>query len=128
MPRIRTHTRRAGKYYVRLIEDYNGNGVYDTGDYETGLQPDLAYYYPKVINIKKNWDKEEAWDLFGTAIDMMKPQAILKNKPEQDKRSRAKKGDKEEEYDEEDEDYFDPTANPFDPNDRQRRRERGRLR
>lgn len=118
----------AGKYYVRLIEDYNGNGVYDTGDYETGLQPDLAYYYPKVINIKKNWDKEEAWDLFGTAIDMMKPQAILKNKPEQDKRSRAKKGDKEEEYDEEDEDYFDPTANPFDPNDRQRRRERGRLR
>lgn len=107
-----------GKYYARLIEDFNGNGDYDTGNYALGLQPDLAYYYPKVINIKKNWDKEEQWDLFAVAIDLMKPDAVKKNKPAQDKNNRFKKTDEEIE----DEEYFDPTANPFDPNTKNRRK------
>lgn len=106
-----------GKYYARVIEDYNGNGEYDTGDYENGLQPEVAYYYPKVVNIKKNWDKEEDWDLFATAIDLMKPNAIKKNKPE-----RKKIQTNEGEEIEEEEDVFDPTANPFDPNQRTRRK------
>ena len=88
-----------GKYYARIIEDYNGNGEYDTGNYDLQLQPDLAYYYPKVINIKKNWDKEEQWDVFAVAIDQMKPNAVKKNKPAQDKRKR----DNNDEYEEEEE-------------------------
>ena len=107
-----------GKYYARIIEDYNGNGEYDTGNYDLQLQPDLAYYYPKVINIKKNWDKEEQWDVFAVAIDQMKPNAVKKNKPAQDKRKR----DNNDEYEEEEEEIFDPTANPFDPNSRNRRK------
>lgn len=107
-----------GKYYARIIEDYNGNGEYDTGNYDLLLQPDLAYYYPKVINIKKNWDKEEQWDVFAVAIDQMKPYAIKKNKPAQDRR----KKDTGNEYDEEEEEVFDPTANPFDPNSKNRRK------
>ncbi len=107
-----------GKYYARIIEDFNGNGEYDTGNYDLQRQPDLAYYYPKVINIKKNWDKEEQWDVFAVAIDKMKPNAIKKNKPEQDKRKREQ--DNEEEEDEEE--VFDPTANPFDPNRNTRRK------
>lgn len=106
-----------GKYYARVIEDYNGNGEYDTGDYENGLQPEVAYYYPKVVNIKKNWDKEEDWDLFATAIDLMKPNAIKKNKPER-KKIQTNEGEEVEE----EEDVFDPTANPFDPNQRTRRK------
>ena len=106
-----------GKYYARVIEDYNGNGDYDTGDYDLLLQPDLAYYYPKVVNIKKNWDKEETWDVFATAIDQQKPAAIKKNKPATDKRVRNQRPQEEEE---EEDDYFDPTANPFDPNQRRR--------
>lgn len=100
-----------GKYYARIVEDYNGNGEYDTGDYERMLQPELAYYYPKAINIKKNWDKEEDWDVFVTAIDLMKPAAIKKNKPERKKLQRNEGVEPEEE-----EETFDPTANPFDPN------------
>ncbi len=46
-----------GKYYARMIEDRNGNGRYDTGDYSTLTQPETAFYYPKAFNIKKNWDK-----------------------------------------------------------------------
>ena len=45
------------------------------------LQPDVAYYYPKVINIKKNWEKEEIWDLFATAVDQQKPYELKKNRP-----------------------------------------------
>lgn len=108
-----------GKYYARFIEDYNGNGQFDTGDYDLLLQPDLAYYYPKAINIKKNWDKEESWDVFATAIDAQKPEAIKKNKPATDKHSRNKKQTIDE--DEDEDELFDPTANPFDPNQKRRR-------
>ncbi len=106
-----------GKYYARMIEDRNGNGRYDTGDYSTLTQPETAFYYPKAFNIKKNWDKEETWDVYGTAIDQQKPRAILKNRPKQGKhrnRNEQNSGDEEEEED----GLFDPTRNPFDPNDR----------
>lgn len=109
-----------GRFYARAVLDLNGNGEYDTGNYALGLQPELVYYYPKAINVKKNWDKEENWALFGTPIDMMKPAAILKNKPATDKRARSNKKNNNEE--EEEEDIFDPTRNPFDPNDRGTRR------
>lgn len=109
-----------GRFYARVVLDLNGNGVYDTGNYSLRLQPELAYYYPKAINIKKNWDKEENWAVFDTPVDMMKPEALLKNKPDTDKRARNRKSSTETD-EEEEEDIFDPTRNPFDPNDRGRR-------
>lgn len=106
-----------GKFFARVILDTNGNGIYDTGNYDLGLQPEVAYYYPKVINIKKNWDSRIDWNVFDTAIDQMKPAAILKNKPAADRRQKTTTTV----TDEEEDDYFDPTRNPFDPNDRGRR-------
>ena len=107
----------AGKYYARIFEDHNGNGIYDTGNLDSIQQPDFSYYYPKIINVKKNWDKEEIWDVFSTPVDMMKPYALLKNKPEADKKNRNRNNNTG--FDnEEEEEYFDPTRNPFDPNDR----------
>lgn len=107
-----------GRYFARIILDYNGNGTYDTGDYDLLRQPEPAYYYPKAINIKKNWDKEESWDIFATPVDMQKPTAILKNRPDSGKH-RSKSDSTEEDDDDE---IFDPTRNPFDPNDRGARR------
>ena len=106
------------KYYARIFEDLNGNGKYDAGIFDTlmQVQPDMAYYYPKMVNLKKNWEQEVTWNVFETAIDLMKPDALKKNKPESDKRNRRRNNTTQEE--EEDEDYFDPTRNPFDPNDR----------
>lgn len=109
----------AGKYYARIFEDHNGNGIFDTGNLDSIRQPDYSYYYPKVINVKKNWDKEENWDVFSTAVDLMKPYALLKNKPEADKKNRNRNNNNGDE-EEDEEDYFDPTRNPFDPNDRGR--------
>lgn len=110
-----------GKYYARIFEDFNGDGRYTTGDFDSLRQPDAVYYYPKVVNIKKNWEKTESWNVFETAIDLMKPDAIKKNKPEADKRDRNRKKENGDEYDDEEEEVFDPTRNPFDPNDRRRR-------
>lgn len=71
------------------------------------IQPDYVYYYPKTINVKKNWDVEQTWNVFETALDLQKPDKIKKNKP---KRTNSQTREEEEEEDEEDE--F--GGNPFD--------------
>lgn len=72
----------AGKYYARVILDYDGDGLWTTGDYASGRYPEVAFYCPKAINLKSNWDAEQEWDVFGVNVDTMKPYAILKNRPE----------------------------------------------
>lgn len=86
-----------GKYYLRVYEDFNGNGKYDPGDYDAGIQPDMAYYYPKAVTLKKNWDKEQVWDVFATAIDLQKPDAIRKLRPAQRKGAAVKPPEEPEE-------------------------------
>lgn len=93
-----------GKYYMRLYFDYNGNCRFDPADYHIGRQPDQAFYYPKAINVKKNWEKEEHWDILALPMDKQKPDVLLKNKPELRKGEKTKR----EESDEEDEDDLDP--------------------
>lgn len=100
-----------GKYYVRLTLDYNGDGVWTPGDYATGFQPDETFYYPKAVNVKKNWDYDQTWDLWATPVDLQKPDALKKNKPEVDKRARNKKKPEEEEDDEEEDPFGANTFN-----------------
>lgn len=109
-----------GKYYARLIEDFNGNGEYDPGDYDTHRQPDQSYYYPKLINLKKNWDKDETWNVYATPVNQMKPEAIKRNKPKQKKNERSNRNNRD--LDNEEDAEFDPTRNPFDPKQSQHRR------
>lgn len=76
-----------GKYNARLINDRNGNGVWDTGDYEKGLQPEEVFYYPgKDIDYKANWEAKQNWDIHATPVDKQKPDEIKKQKPDEDKR------------------------------------------
>ncbi|MDE5839426.1 MAG: hypothetical protein K2H49_00750, partial [Muribaculaceae bacterium] len=72
------------------------------------VQPDYVYYYPKVINVKKNWDVEQEWNVFDTALDLQKPDKIKKNKPKNNKNRQQ-----QQEEDEEEDDEF--GANPFAP-------------
>ena len=110
-----------GQYYARLVEDYNGNGEYDTGDFNALRQPEVVWYFPKKITLKKNWDSEQIWDITAIALDLQKPAEIRKAKYEEEKRRKNTDTNPEEELEEED-GYFDPTANPFDPNQKKRRR------
>ncbi len=116
-----------GKYFARIFEDFNGDGKFTTGDYDSIRQPDLAYYYPKAINIKKNWEKTETWSVFDIPVDLMKPENLKKNKPAAGKNQRNKKTE-DSGGDDEDDDIFDPTRNPFDPNDRRNNRQNGSTR
>lgn len=103
-----------GKYYARLFIDRNGNGKYDTGNYDMHLQPEETVYYPGAINLKKNWDVEQTWDIYATPIDKQKPEAIKKNKPERNKWEKV--NTEKTETDEDEENGFSDFSNPNDPN------------
>lgn len=70
-----------GTYYARLYLDRNGNGEWDTGSVADSLQPEEVFYYPRKLNLKKNWDIEQSWNIFEIPVDLQKPDEIKKNKP-----------------------------------------------
>ncbi len=74
------------KYYIRLINDRNNNGKWDTGIYEEKLQPEEVFYFPKVWEIKANFEFEETWNLKETPLDKQKLDELKKQKPEESKK------------------------------------------
>lgn len=96
-------------FYARLYIDSNGNGKWDTGDMKARIQPEEVFYYSKKLQLKKNWDVEQSWDLYELAVDAQKPMAIKKNKP------KPKKGERDSGRDSEEEEY-DEFGNPIDGN------------
>ncbi|MBR1803448.1 MAG: Ig-like domain-containing protein [Muribaculaceae bacterium] len=101
-------------YYMRLTLDTNGNGRWDTGNYAQHLQPEEVYYYPQPVKLRRNWDVDQQWNIYATALDLQKPEAIRKNKPEQKKNAVEQKKKKNGTDEEEDEDEFNSSgfANP----------------
>ena len=78
------------KYYVRLFNDRNGNGKWDTGNVEKGIQPEEVYYFPKVWEMKANFEFEETWNINVTPVDKQKLDEIKKQKPEETKKIQNK--------------------------------------
>ena len=70
------------KYYVRALVDLNGNGIWDTGDYDKDLQAEAVYYYPREIECKEKWDVTQNWNVLSTPIHKQKPAKITKQKPD----------------------------------------------
>ena len=79
-----------GKYAARLINDTNGNGEWDTGDFAKGLQPEKVYYYPGILEYKALWDVTQPWDLSATPADKQKPDELKKQKPDEDKKKKER--------------------------------------
>ena len=77
-----------GKYGARLINDTNGNGVWDTGDYAARRQPEMVYYYPQVLEFKANFDLIQDWNVKEKPLDKQKPDELKKQKPDEDKKKR----------------------------------------
>ena len=77
-----------GKYCARLINDTNGNGVWDSGEYETKRQPEMVYYYPQILEPKANWEVEQTWDVKAVPLDKQKPDELKKQKPDEDKKKK----------------------------------------
>jgi hypothetical protein len=53
----------AGKYKVKAIYDYNGNCKWDTGMLLKKRQPEKVALFPKIFEVRANWDIEESWQL-----------------------------------------------------------------
>lgn len=87
-----------GSYYARLFIDSDHSGNYTTGSLTEQRQPEDVYYFQKKLNLKKNWDRSESWDIQAVAPDLQKPNDIKKNKP------KPKPGEIEEVKNDEDED------------------------
>lgn len=102
-----------GTYYLRLTLDSNGNGQWDTGNYNSHLQPEEVYYYPKRLKLRRNWDLDESWNIYETALDLQKPEDIKRNKPEQAKNKVEKKQDKTGNEDEEEDEFSTGITNTY---------------
>ena len=82
------------KYYLSAFVDVNGNGLWDTGDYDEDRQAESVYYYPREIECKERWDVTHKWDLTATPRYMQKPQAITKQKADGEKKLKNRNADR----------------------------------
>lgn len=98
----------SGTYYARLYVDADSSGTYTTGSVSLERQPEETYYYPRKINLKKNWDIEQTWNIYDQPVDLQKPVEIKKNKPKDNKILPDSDDDDEEEQF----NYSDPFTNP----------------
>lgn len=49
---------RAGKYFLRVVYDNNGNGIWDTGRVSLKQLPEQIYNEPQELSIRANWDRK----------------------------------------------------------------------
>lgn len=76
-----------GNYYVRVIDDRNGNGIWDTGDYSLDLQPEDVYYYNLKIECKEKRDVTATFNVRKDKRYMQKPAKLVKQKGENKKKT-----------------------------------------
>ena len=78
-----------GKYCARLVNDRNGNGIWDTGNFEKGEQPEEVDYYNMILEPKANWDLDkQSWDIHAIPLDKQKLDELKKQKPDEDKKKK----------------------------------------
>ena len=79
---------KPSKYYLRAFVDQNGNGVWDTGDYDEHRQAEPLYYHHEEVECKAKWDVTRDWSLDSRPRFRQKPGSITKQKPDQAKQVR----------------------------------------
>lgn len=83
-----------GSYYLRAFSDRNGNGKWDTGNYDADLQPESVYYENEMIECKAKWDITHEWNITARPLNMQKPLVITKQKPDKAKQLRNRNADR----------------------------------
>lgn len=73
-------------YYVRAFIDSNKNGIWDTGSFDEGRQPEPMYYFPRPIPLKVRMEIEQEWDPTSIPLNKQKAMEITKQKPDQEKK------------------------------------------
>jgi len=68
-------------YYVSMFDDVNGNGKWDTGDYDLKRQPEGVWYIKRSWSLKQDWTHEtDSWNILEYPLPEQKPDDLLKNK------------------------------------------------
>ncbi len=50
-------------YRLKVIEDLNSNGEWDTGNYLKHEQPERVFYYKENLIVRANWDVDVKWNI-----------------------------------------------------------------
>lgn len=67
-------------YYMRLFYDRNGNGLWDTGNFDRQEQAEEVFYFPQPLPAKANWDIEQEWHINLLPVIEQKPRELIKQK------------------------------------------------
>ena len=81
-------------YYARAFVDRNGNGVWDTGDYDADQQAEAVYYYPNEVECKAKWDATLSWNMTERPLNRQKPSAIMQTKADKEKKKKQNRNAK----------------------------------
>ena len=73
-------------YYISAYCDMNGNGQWDTGEYDSGLMAEPVFFFNEEIECKAKWDVSRDWNVSRTPLYQQKPSKIIKQKPDQAKK------------------------------------------
>lgn len=77
-------------YYLRLIDDTNNNGQWDTGLYSKQLQPEAVYYYPKGFECKEKREARISWSPRQLPLNKQKPYKLIKQKGQKKQKPQSK--------------------------------------
>lgn len=68
-------------YFISMFDDANGNGKWDTGDYEEKRHAESVWYIKRSWTLKQDWTHEtDAWYVNDTPLTEQKPDELIKNK------------------------------------------------
>ena len=83
-----------GKYYMRLFMDDNGNGKWDSGNYENKQQPEEVCYYPRMLELRAMFEyDQDDWNI-NLSPERQKPLAITKQKPDRERVKRNRNAER----------------------------------
>ena len=68
-------------YFISMFDDVNGNGKWDTGEYEQKRQAESVWYIKRSWVLKQDWTHEtELWNINEYPIFQQKPDELQKDK------------------------------------------------
>ena len=85
---------KPGTYYARAFVDCNGNGLWDTGDYDADQQAEAVYYFSREIETKAKFDITLTWNLMEKPLNQQKPSALVKKKSNKKQQRRNRNADR----------------------------------
>ena len=79
-------------YYISMFDDVNGNGKWDTGDYDEKRHAESVWYIKRGMALKQDWTHEtDMWYVDQIPLTEQKPDELSKTKAQTQTRDIHKK-------------------------------------